>query len=77
MRKCPKCETLNGDASKICINCQTVLEEAKINNSYTNYEIKQEKNKMHEENIKKFEYWWIVIDVVISAIFLLAFFAKK
>ncbi len=45
MRKCPKCETLNGDASKICINCQETLEEATVNNAYTSYEIQQEKNE--------------------------------
>ena len=77
MRKCPKCEALNGDASKICINCRTALEETKVDNAYTNYEVKKEKNAKHEENIKKFEYWWIVIDVVISVIILLIFLAKK
>lgn len=77
MRKCPKCETLNGEASKICINCQATLEESKVDNAYTNYEIKQEKNSKHQENIKKFEYWWIVIDVVITAIILLASLANK
>ena len=77
MRKCPKCEALNGDASRICISCQAILEETVVDNAYTSYEIRQEKNIKHEENIKKFEYWWIVIDVVITAIILLASLANR
>lgn len=77
MKKCPKCETLNSNASKICINCRALLEETKADNAYTNYEVQKEKDTKHEENIKKFEYWWIIIDVVITAIILLIYLANK
>ena len=76
MRKCPNCQTLNGDAAKICINCQTALEKTKVNNAYTNYEIQRAKNARQEETAKKFEYWWLVIDLLITAIIILIAIAK-
>lgn len=77
MKKCPKCETLNGDASRICINCQAMLEEVKVDNAYTNYEVQQEKNTRIEETVKKINYWSIAIDVIIGVLIILALLAEK
>lgn len=76
MKKCPNCETINGDASRFCINCKTVLEEKRAKNAYTEYEAKKEKEEEIVGKAKKFNYIWAIIDTVIT-ILVIAYFINK